>query len=761
MKFIHLSILLLLNTAVLTAQSEFRVNSYLDSAQHEPAIARDASGNYVVVWTSESQVDSVSQGDIFLQLFDNQDQMIGGEIQVNSHTASEQEKPAVDMAPGGEFVVVWASVTDFTDNYDIYGQIFRNNSPFGSNFRINTEVAYAQSRPDLVMYPDGRFIVVWDSWFQDGSDRGVFGQRFTSDGLKNGPEFSVNTTTAYSQARPSLALTGNGEFVVIWESWKQDIVTLDGYGLFGQRFDAAANKIGGEFQINTYTNDYQWLGDILGFDDGSFVVAWCSWEQDGDDGGIYLQRFGPQGSKSASEIRINSSTAFYQWLPRFAKLSGDNFAVIWSSWKQDGDREGVYAKIFDRDGKELAFESRINLTTQNFQWEPVAIGGSSEMEIVAVWSSCSGPGIDYDVIARRMELSSPTGYMNPNTVSHPTGRTTSEVVVHVFDSTAVTGESYQVTFQVPDSLPASMNIQNLSTSQMTISDYTFYGGAGFFYLTPVFEGIAVEIKPVFELDINTDQSHFINHTGSNLSFDISAVNDNLKHIVPINVVLVWGSTDTLPNGRYATPLDTAMSIAAKFEVQVPFRAWDLTENQPLGMWVIETSGTYNQRWDPHETIRILTPPPNSTRLGESHAQVVPVVPTGTLILPGISDSIMIYTQRPLTDQDTIRFVADPSGIITGLENKGQQQPLRFSLENNYPNPFNPATTIPFTVDRSGRVKLTVYNILGQKVATLQDGYLSPGRHRALFNAAGLASGIYLYNLARDNYSITRKMILLK
>jgi hypothetical protein len=278
------------------SQGEFLVNTYQDSTQREPAIARDADGNYVVVWTSEAQVDSHSQGDIYLQLMDAQDQKIGPEVQVNTTTIGDQEKPAVAMNYNGDFVVVWASQSNFTDSYDIYGQIFRNNQPFGTNFLINITIAYAQTRPAVIIKNDGSFIVVWDSWMQDGSDRGVFARLFDADGNPTSGEIQVNTTNTYSQARPAITLTINGEFVVIWESWKQDIITQSGYGIFGQRFDGAGNKIGSEFQINTFTNDYQWLGDVEAFDDGSFIVAWCSWEQDGDDGGIYLQRYDAQAN---------------------------------------------------------------------------------------------------------------------------------------------------------------------------------------------------------------------------------------------------------------------------------------------------------------------------------------------------------------------------------------------------------------------------------------------------------------------------------
>ncbi len=88
-------------------------------------------------------------------------------------------------------------------------------------------------------------------------------------------------------------------------------------------------------------------------------------------------------------------------------------------------------------------------------------------------------------------------------------------------------------------------------------------------------------------------------------------------------------------------------------------------------------------------------------------------------------------------------------------------PVSFNLEPNYPNPFNPATTIRFELPQSSRVTLTVYDVLGQKIQTLVNRRMSAGRHHARFNAGDLSSGIYLYVLESDGRQLVRKMLLLK
>jgi hypothetical protein len=90
------------------------------------------------------------------------------------------------------------------------------------------------------------------------------------------------------------------------------------------------------------------------------------------------------------------------------------------------------------------------------------------------------------------------------------------------------------------------------------------------------------------------------------------------------------------------------------------------------------------------------------------------------------------------------------------------------LEQNYPNPFNPATVIRYAIPGAGgwglgtsRVRLVVYDLLGQEVAVLVDENKAPGNYEVTFNGAGLASGMYLYRLTADNFVQTRAMLLLR
>ena len=99
--------------------------------------------------------------------------------------------------------------------------------------------------------------------------------------------------------------------------------------------------------------------------------------------------------------------------------------------------------------------------------------------------------------------------------------------------------------------------------------------------------------------------------------------------------------------------------------------------------------------------------------------------------------------------------------IIGVEDEDVFSAKSFNLDQNYPNPFNPATRIDFTLDRKSKVNLTIFNMLGQEVATLVDEVTAAGNHNVTWNASDVASGVYFYKLTAGDLTLTKKMVLLK
>lgn len=100
------------------------------------------------------------------------------------------------------------------------------------------------------------------------------------------------------------------------------------------------------------------------------------------------------------------------------------------------------------------------------------------------------------------------------------------------------------------------------------------------------------------------------------------------------------------------------------------------------------------------------------------------------------------------------------GISTSVK-ENKNIPATFTLEQNYPNPFKPNTTINFTLPKSTNVKLDIYNVSGEYIATLVKDYMPAGYHSIQFVADGLPSGVYIYKLITDEISLSKKMVLMK
>jgi len=121
-----------------------------------------------------------------------------------------------------------------------------------------------------------------------------------------------------------------------------------------------------------------------------------------------------------------------------------------------------------------------------------------------------------------------------------------------------------------------------------------------------------------------------------------------------------------------------------------------------------------------------------------------------------------------TDQQQILFgnFADWAGITVGVDDVVSMLPETFALRQNYPNPFNPVTNLKFELPEKADVKLVIYNLMGQQVTTLVNRELKAGYHNVLWKGTDtfgrpMSSGVYIYRIKADNYTSSKKMLLLK
>lgn len=350
-----------------------------------------------MVWGSYGQ-DSPASWGVFGQRFGPTGAPLGGEFQVNGYTPGTQWRPAVAADDLGNFVVVWAGAAQDGSDYGIFGQRFSSGGiPAGGEFQVNSYTTGMQYAPAVAADGAGSFTVVWSSFEQDGADTGVFGQRFDALGAAVGDEFQVNSYTTSRQRSAGVAAIDGGGFVVVWESYDLGASTYD---VIGQRFDAAGDPAGSAFMVNSYTTGYQFDPAVAVDGTGKFLVVWSSGDQDGSGYGVFGQRYDASGTPAGGEFQANQYTTQGQERPAVAMDDSGSFLVTWDSF-QDPLSNAVLGRRFTAAGLPAGSEFLVNTYTPYSQTHTAAAADSAG-NFVVIWDSSLQDGSDYGVFGKRL-----------------------------------------------------------------------------------------------------------------------------------------------------------------------------------------------------------------------------------------------------------------------------------------------------------------------------------------------------------------------
>lgn len=267
--------------------TEFRVNTTVEDDQSEPAIAIDGLGNFMISWVSTKQ-DSSNDG-VYAQRYDSNGNLVGSEFLVNTTVENAQRNPAIAMNASGDAIIAWESRNQDGGGRGVYGQRYDSTgTPVGTEFLINTETSQNQDNPSVAIDALGNIVVAWESTGQDGSGSGIYGQRYDSQGNPDGKEFRVNSINDGNQTSPVVDMDGAGNFII---AWVDDTQGGDGNNLFARQYDNKGDTVGEEFQVNSTNADDQDDVALAINDAGKALIVWESENQDTDGEGIFGQRY--------------------------------------------------------------------------------------------------------------------------------------------------------------------------------------------------------------------------------------------------------------------------------------------------------------------------------------------------------------------------------------------------------------------------------------------------------------------------------------
>jgi hypothetical protein len=209
-----------------------------------------------------------------------------------------------------------------------------------AEFQANTHTTWNQKNAAVAIDGQGNFVVVWYSYRQDDDSGGIFGQRFDPNGIPIDDEFQINTETSGNQAEPSVAMNTAGDFIVAWQS-----PGIDEEDIFIQRFDPNGQKVGDEFLVNTYTQGQQLCPKVVMNSDGAFAVVWEGDKPESKITIISCQLFDANGLAFSEEFNVNTPAACRY--PDIAMAPNGNFTIV---WLQGGNQKySIWAQMYTAD----------------------------------------------------------------------------------------------------------------------------------------------------------------------------------------------------------------------------------------------------------------------------------------------------------------------------------------------------------------------------------------------------------------------------
>jgi hypothetical protein len=306
----------------------------------------------------------------------------GSEVQANTTIAGQQASPAAAAGPSGLHAAAWQGPGDDTD---VWLRVWKGDgSILVPELRVNSHLAGCQEAPAVAFASDGSFVVVWQSEGQDGSGRGIFGQRFAADGSPAGSELQINVTSSGDQQAPAVAYGPSGSFMVVWESFGQD---SDGWGVYARRFNASG-PLGGEVQVAASGAGNQRRPAVAVQPTGHVLMAWEG--PDGSGPGVFLRRFAADLSAPGTAIQADSAPAGFQTSPSLACDDSGNVIV---AWERGSD---VVARRFDRLLSSLSSVFAVPPAGSGLRSRP-RVGSSGSGDFLVAWEGWSedsgGPGI--------------------------------------------------------------------------------------------------------------------------------------------------------------------------------------------------------------------------------------------------------------------------------------------------------------------------------------------------------------------------------
>jgi hypothetical protein len=340
---------------------EWRASTFAPSTQGQAALAVDHDGNITVVWSSRRQQSG--QYGVYAQQFAPNGVAIGSETCLNLWTQSHQWVPAVDVGRLDDLEsettssvrwVAWQSHHQDGNAGSIIARRFVGDDAAGSEILVNQQWRGHQADPVLAVSRDGRALIMWTSLPPAAERTSIFARLFDAAGAPLGDEFAISEDESAHQTVPGAAFARDGSFAVVYAV--RDVESGLPAGIRMQRFDAEGKAVGEIINVSGERRLSQ-IEPVIAASAGGYIVAWLDAESDGDDYGVLARRFDTKGEPLGEPFVVNTTTEGPQNAAAIAVAPDGRFAIAYNS--ADGDKSGVFARLFAIDGSPLGEAFRL------------------------------------------------------------------------------------------------------------------------------------------------------------------------------------------------------------------------------------------------------------------------------------------------------------------------------------------------------------------------------------------------------------------
>jgi len=722
------------------------------------------NGRMVAVWENYSAAGS----NIYMRIYDNSGNTLKGPSPVNSGEGTAMKwVPSVAVQPGGGFLVGWEDYRN--GRADIYARLFDGNgTAVGNDFTFIPPPANGSDQylPRVVYSPSYGYVFGWVD-LRDSHE--IYLQQYSpvtgpvgSNRLVSTPDIQVENWDL------AMAVGPDGKLLATWASFGVQSKIM------GLRFNNALNPIGAPRQINQSLLEQRWSPAAAFARADRPGIAWTEFTC--NDANIHFMPFDTSwNALAADEIKLNDDTAGAPSLePDIVTLTNWYNLVVFTDRRNDiGD---IYLQAVTHSREKVGANHKVNQDIGcNLQSEPSAAVTPDGAFVFWVDSRAVNGLSGQRIYGRFYNV-----YGN---------FTSDEFMISDTLQPAVKAGPSAAVNSVGESLVAWADKRS-GTAQI-------YGR----WLT------AAGLPDGDEFAVSTSGSDMDNG-------DVHVAVDNLGRfyviwldygVTPPQVKVKWFNSDKTPGGSFGWSSTVA-------DVDIYDMAADVTRS---GNIYFLFNGVESGYYKLYLTVLsrdgvVLRAPQAVTDIGETDA-INPAVAVDEndyataawldnrqgkkLVYSQLFDNSLLpqgvnlpvsaadpeFMQSPSVDAARGRAWlawSDPRDnglnvhagnylyLATDVDDDEPLVPEAFSLAQNYPNPFNPSTVITFSLPKTMNINLTVYNLLGREVTTLAHGSYPAGEHRVVWNGTDranrrVASGVYLYRLAGENYSQERKMILLK